>query len=411
MATSRQALSLWRGRAGGIVYSALKGKQIMRSAPSQVSNPKSDAQIMQRMKLAPAAHFYRTLEGMVYNGFASHTFQGRKYGNDNRLRFMQLAMLNNQGPYVQKDTLKFIPFDYQISEGSLPSMTPRVHVVDNGTLPTGATLIEGGTLTFTADNINAWADFLGVNVGDQISFLGFFHIGNENYQAEAARVRVAVGESINLADYSVAIYSATAGTVASQPYGSALFLFDEAAGAVVVSRQQENDTFLRSTEFVVISNDIREKYYSPAAIDAAVRSYGEGNNINSQGSDYYNDLGDRAFDGTIYLSALNYTENGAVKSGSFFWAKDAAGRSVLFTEDGTLGGNLITINENGTAAVESTIASDELVNVRNFNLVQVWPLASDTGAAYFEQYQSSMKAVRPIVGGVYDDEEGVVNPT
>ena len=397
MAKGRQALSLWRGRAGGIVYSTLNGQQIMRSAPASVSNPKSNAQSAQRMKLAPAQHFYTALEGTVSLGFSSHTFQGRKYGNANRLRFLQLAMLNNQGPYVPKDMLSFVPFDYQISEGSLPSMTARVHVIENGTIP-GDFSQAFREITFTAENVEAWADFLGVAVGDQISFLNFWSVGSENYTCEAARVKVVAGESINLADYDLFIYGKV-GEVDAQDYGSALFATDDAALAVVVSRQQENGSFLRSSEWVVISDTIREKYYTPEALEAALASYGQSADVNTA-SPYYNNMGNAAFDGTVYLSTFKVkTVGNATTTIQAFWGKRANGNKVIFVygNDPETNNRLIGWVDGENVALSYT--TDDIVSS-----VQ-WAGQEEWLPAYADQWLNGQKAIKPYVSSAEGTEE------
>lgn len=391
MAKGRQALSLWRGRAGGIVYSTLNGQQIMRSAPASVSNPKSSAQSAQRMKLAPAQHFYTALEGTVSLGFSSHTFQGRKYGNANRLRFLQLAMLNNQGPYVPKDMLNFVPFDYQISEGSLPSMTARVHVIEDGTIP-GDFSQAFRQITFTAENVEAWADFLGVAVGDQISFLNFWNVGGENYTCEAARVKVIAGESINLADYDLFIYGKV-GDVEAQDYGSALFGTDDAALAVVVSRQQENGSFLRSSEWVVISETIREKYYTPEALEAALKSYGESTDVNTA-SPYYNNMGNSAFDGTVYLSTFKVrTAGDGTDTVQAFWGKRANGNKVIFAITNESNEGQLVGWANGEISVFGYYTDDVVSSIQ-------WAGIEEWQDAYADQWLNGQKAIKPYVSSV-----------
>lgn len=396
MAKGRQALSLWRGRAGGIVYSTLNGQQIMRSAPASVTNPKTNSQSAQRMKLAPAQHFYTALEGTVSLGFSSHTFQGRKYGNANRLRFLQLAMLNNQGPYVPKDMLSFVPFDYQISEGSLPSMTARVHVIDNGTIP-GDFSQAFRNIEFTAENVEAWADFLGVAVGDQISFLNFWNVGGENYTCEAARVKVIAGESINLADYDLFIYGKV-GNVEAQDYGSALFATDDAALAVVVSRQQENGSFLRSSEWVVISDTIREKYYTPEALEAALASYGQSSDVNTA-SPYYNNMGNAAFDGTVYLSTFKVrTAGDGTDTIQAFWGKRANGNKVIFAITNQSGEGRLVGWANGEVSTFGYYTDDVVSSIQ-------WAGIEEWQDAYADQWLNGQKAIKPYVSSTEGAEE------
>jgi len=348
------------------------------------------------MKLAPAQHFYTALEGTVSLGFSSHTFQGRKYGNQNRLRFLQLAMLNNQGPYVPKDMLNFVPFDYQISEGSLPSMTARVHVIDNGTIP-GDFSQAFRNIEFTAENVEAWADFLGVAVGDQISFLNFWSVGSENYTCEAARVKVIAGESINLADYDLFIYGKV-GDVEAQDYGSAHFATDDAALAVVVSRQQENGSFLRSSEWVVISDTIREKYYTPEALEAALASYGQSADVNTA-SPYYNNMGNAAFDGTVYLSTFKVRTAGeGTDTIQAFWGKRANGNKIIFAITNQSGEGRLVGWANGEVSTFGYYTDDVVSSIQ-------WAGIEEWQDAYADQWLNGQKAIKPYVSSTEGAEE------
>lgn len=89
-----------------------------------VANPKTDAQSAQRIKLMPLQIFYQSF-GDVLN----HSFEGRKVGQMNRQRFMQLNMAGNAevAPAVQKGERVLAPIKCQVSSGSLTidtSLTP-----------------------------------------------------------------------------------------------------------------------------------------------------------------------------------------------------------------------------------------------------------------------------------------------
>lgn len=399
MAKARQALSPWRGRAGGVVYSVLNGKQIMRSAPASVSNPKSDAQVAQRMKLAPAQNFYRQLEALVSLGFASHTFQGKKYGNANRLRFLQLAMMNNQGPYVPKDTMDFIPFDYQVSEGSLPSFTGRMYLYeDTARLNEIATEVAA---EITAENVEQWANAFGCNVGDQISIITI-DLVNGYYIPKVTRFLVQAGgfDLGDLAnDYDISFWLPTGKTLATATFGSILIKGEGEAVCAVLSRQQANGEFLRSSEYMHISTAIREKYYSPAALDAALRSYQEVKSANST-DPYYNNIGSQAWPGTIYASVMSYKVGNTTGKATILWGKTDGGNKIVFTEDGTANSPVIAISGTTGKALPLEVWSGGefvLVTLGDLTTSVQWAGIEKWKKEYFEQWNSGQKAARPIV--------------
>lgn len=81
-----------------------------------VTNPKTDGQSAQRMKLLPLQVFYDS-----FNDVLNHAFQGRRVGQMNRQRFMSLNMGTNSGlaPAVQKGERLLAPIRCQVSSGSV----------------------------------------------------------------------------------------------------------------------------------------------------------------------------------------------------------------------------------------------------------------------------------------------------
>ena len=106
-----------RGSVGAVTYYVANGQQIAREKATEVKNPKSSAQAAQRMKMSPAQKFFEALSGIV-----NHSWQGVKYGNASRQKFMSEAMKQNGGPYVVKGTTTFVPGTYLIADGSLPEI-------------------------------------------------------------------------------------------------------------------------------------------------------------------------------------------------------------------------------------------------------------------------------------------------
>lgn len=107
----------YRGKLGATVgrkKSAGQKANTIAARPQVVSNPRSNAQAAQRMKMAPAVNFYRALRGIL-----NHSWQGVSYGGASHSRFMKEAMRSASYPYVMKGNTAPIPGAYKISAGSL----------------------------------------------------------------------------------------------------------------------------------------------------------------------------------------------------------------------------------------------------------------------------------------------------
>ena len=111
-----------KGKKGDSVYYKVSGsnnkeKQGERQYVAKVSNPKTTAQVEQRMKLAPAVNFYRAFRDEVLD----HSFQGVKYGGRSHSEFMKLAMKMqlSELPYLIKGENQVIPASYIVSKGGL----------------------------------------------------------------------------------------------------------------------------------------------------------------------------------------------------------------------------------------------------------------------------------------------------
>lgn len=68
---SYSPLNQWRGRAGGQVYRVRNGEQIVSSYQPAVSNPKTDAQMMQRAKFNLMTKLNALFDARLLNGFSS----------------------------------------------------------------------------------------------------------------------------------------------------------------------------------------------------------------------------------------------------------------------------------------------------------------------------------------------------
>lgn len=332
MATSNTggAFGFLRKSIGGVVYSvstaSIKGtkKQVARSKPTSVRNPKTILQIVQRMKVVPAQLFYQAFEkaaGSVENNPLSHSFQGIAYGNKNKLRFMQLAMQGDPKAYVPKGINFAVPGVYQVSEGSLPNLPSGNHSSSENVI-----LIVGESLSQA--NVEALLA-LGAQVGDQITMLALCDKGGI-YEAGVARVIIGVNNTWEYLNNDVDITGASLFDDGAAVDGTT----DSIAGfAFILSRGTSSSTAKRSTAFMTITPDY-QSLMSPAAYDAAVDSYITGVAYNSLNSDWYLNQGSsQAFNGEVFLQELTVEPDGTTIGGTwqFLLGRQSNGGSIIYT--------------------------------------------------------------------------------
>lgn len=286
MAIQTGAVAL-RGKLGNIVgfnlpNAKVAGSMGARIYQSQVSNPKTEPQAIQRMKMTAAVNFYRALTNILNNAW-----QGQKYGTKSRYYFMKMAMSQSQGiPFIAKGDKHFYPGEFPVAQGSLPTQ--------------GVTAISGALAVTTlsvgdigVDDTTSWGEVsqaiinnsFGVNDGDKVTFIGVGVVNGEyspmfsyfiiNTQSEQTFAQVVSGSKMRI------MFEA----------GSLVLGFEqldtEVAAAVVVSRypQSSGGSWLRSSSTMFIAPTYREQLMGTAAYEAALPSYMA--SASSMSSDWY----------------------------------------------------------------------------------------------------------------------------
>lgn len=372
MAKSKQggAFGFLRGKVGGVTYSVLSGEasgtgkkeQIVRSLPESVKNPQTAGQTMQRMKLAPAQKFYSAFSELL-----SNAFEGISYGDASRRYFMALAM-KAEGPYVQKGVDRFLPAAYIFSQGSLPSVgiEPFEGGADKIIL---ANTVEQGTTTIT----NAeFAELLGVDEGYQLTVAVV-----NNVNGVFIPSYISFDNRVTIADLPEGTLSIEEGHVAISPSTLGLDMSAMVACCVVLSVQDASGNWLRSTQEMIISNELRNSLYGPDALEAAIYSYQSGSTVNSVNSAWYYNLGlAQAWGGKLITVVMDMNEDGLlddknvvmgikqidgrIKRTIFATATTPEGL-VIYVENGR-----VTTNENGT------VSQFQGLHMAEYNEVEIW---------------------------------------
>lgn len=372
MAQSLQggAFGFLKKSIGSVVYStstaSLSGqkKQVARSKPTSVRNPRTLSQIVQRMKVGPAQLFYAAFEkaaGSVENNPLSHSWQGVSYGPKSRTKFLQIAMTGDPKAYVPKGIKFAVPGEYQVSEGSLPSL-PWRNVTDN---PGRLVPLMSGNQTMDSIEVSNLFNF-GVQTGDQITFMGLYE-DNGVYKPQIARLVVGVGNAWSLLRPELEDDETITGDSGTN-VASNLACF-----AYIVSRGTSSAEAKRSTETLLVTPNY-DSLMSAEAYNAAVESYITNTAYNSLNSDWYLNQGSsQAFNGQVFFQSLNLPAIEGLEAETIIalLGRQSDGGSVgyvIFTSDGTSAGTVYARRPGGIATDTAWTASRAAAALGNVNI-------------------------------------------
>lgn len=279
-----------KGKVGSSIFYTIKNSnnkvtQGERIYQPNVTNPQSESQRAQRMKMKPATNFYMALSGIL-----DHSWEGVKYGAMSRQYFLQLAMGKTQEvfPYLLKGENKFVPGPYPISRGSLQSVqwTFEGNAI---IIKTGSTDEEDGTLGFWSRSLIARNSFL--RNGDQITLITVYERESSDQRTFIPLVARFVLDSESTERLNTILGSGwlieADDNEMDISYEGFLDPVTLAGACVVVSRKNVNggQVWQRSTEIMAISDRVYNMYMSPDAYADALDSYKRA--AASYDSDYY----------------------------------------------------------------------------------------------------------------------------
>lgn len=187
MSKGNMLLGQARGSVGDLTFFRRNGEQITRAKVTQVANPRTAAQLIQRMIFATAAVAYSRLKSIC-----DHSFEGVQYGTKSQARFMSLNLDRLRANYVissNPDALDDQPLIESIayaargdaaysgqgliiSRGSLPEVAVQTKTASK--LFNGFGLIE---LSPTDSTIAEVLAALNAVPGDQITIVAMDDVG------------------------------------------------------------------------------------------------------------------------------------------------------------------------------------------------------------------------------------------
>lgn len=359
------AMGIWRGRKGSTVFyynrnSNNAQKQAMRERVYEISNPQSNAQVSQRMKLLPAQRVQQQLLSVL-----KRSWQGVEYGGKSLNQFMKYALKMTEGiPFVDKGDDRAIPGSYIISKGTIPQVYTEVDDIDQHR--TSLAAVEGSSSEVTwggvcTEMINAAQ----VEEGDQITFVvcitdaaNTSAAATARYMWRARSVIVNSNDTTTLQDlvngWGFTIY----GTIDDSGTHLLIQVENLAASAVIISRQ--STTPMRSTAQLTVNDNLLSYWFTTTRRSNARRSYQQQGGALSTNWPVDPDEeggggGGTVIDGTYELSGLT----GAMASCNGKLARVRVNSEtdavvavyIIASESGVIGSNMLVNDATGRAMV------------------------------------------------------------
>ena len=268
MATGSGIIRKVSGKVGDLVYVIRGGQQIIRGVPTSIKNPRTEAQMEQRMKWPNILAVYRTL-----SPYLKDCFENKPAGQTDYNRFMGIN-LNAEPVYLEKDKVRLgaaIVAPYVISQGSLPAIqvsgaTPATDIA-LGTLEIGDDTTVGELAQAVVQNNS------GYRYGDQLSFFRLVQEedsqdGHPYVTVSATRVNLDPADTSVLRDVAPASgFSTVGGTLGAD---AAL----EGAGVAWVHSRTVNGKTHVSSQRLVVDNGLLDEHGTTQMLSTATNSYG-----------------------------------------------------------------------------------------------------------------------------------------
>lgn len=260
MAKSKGFFGLRKGSTKSLTFSVLDGKQITKDRVYDVKNPRTEAQMRQRMLMTTVGAAYKMLKSI-----ADHSFEGyssgmqcmRQFNSRNLNRFKKAAAAKGEVAFNEYKDGDINPLPFILASGSLPGFDFKLDATSNLEIKG-----EKDAADFTtAEGIYA---ALGVQRNDLITFctvIGEGSVSNGVYTYKAERfdiVRLYCDKSGTVAKAADAFTISTnndQAAVSMSTSGNAITIKSGVAdfGAVIQSRKNDSG-WLRSNAVMVVSD-------------------------------------------------------------------------------------------------------------------------------------------------------------
>lgn len=262
---------------GSVIYQAM-GQTRQRALASSVSNPRTQAQMNQRVKWANLVNLYRANASWM-----KYAFETKKASQSDYNKFMSLNVTDSN-IFLPKNVAAAggaVVQSYLITQGSLPSIETTY---DAGYNWWAANIYLGNSYIFSTPTVAAFTQVLldnnpAMREGDQLSFIRMTQMTNADNGAPYVIVRkyelvLSLTNQASVWDYLPNDYIDSSEMVTN----SQLVVKNSGSAGgfvLILSRTIGGKTYVSSQRIVVANNDTLITAYSSAtALQAAIDSYG-----------------------------------------------------------------------------------------------------------------------------------------
>lgn len=263
--------------AGAVIYEAM-GQTRARRLASTVTNPRTEAQMTQRIRWANAVSFYR-----VNASWMKYAFESKKSNQSEYNKFMSVNVTASPIALTKSAAAAgaCVVAQYTVTQGSLPSIEWQdagTQLKSNLYLPAGMTINENTTVgEFSSGLLESNP---AVREGDQLSLIRFSQMVNNSTGYPYVIVRkyevlINSNSTENLGDYIPTDYLQAPGLASL----NAIYVNKESRQGgfvVILSRTIGGKTYVSTQDVLIVNNEAMISQYSnSAAVAAAIASYGE----------------------------------------------------------------------------------------------------------------------------------------
>ena len=313
MATQNSTITV-KGKLGNIVgYKGRNGKRLARIRQTEVKNPKTDGQIIQRMILATSSKAYGRMKSIT-----DHSWQGVSYGAISQSYFLKKAMERTRKfvadsmaafpssitdplqwvGLARPDSLSEAGYGLQISEGTIPSVSATYAKQGEGDEADTILSHFGSVIELKAEDtltIQNVMDSLGAKVGDQITAICITKNGEFKYSryvinndATATELAAdwdgstkakAFDQEKSEAD-DVQITLSETSTETERKLMVSLSNGDEIKAAAIIISRKDGNTWQRSTQYLMPVGDV-------SVVDSIIKLWQLGTTEISTENPYY----------------------------------------------------------------------------------------------------------------------------
>lgn len=210
MATSKSFFGKRRGSTKNFTFAVFNGKQVTKEKAEQVKNPRTLAQMRNRMILTTSSAAYAAMKEIV-----DHSFQGFVYGLQNMSRFQSvnnkllranLEAATSQFAYDNYGDARVLPGAYVISEGSLAPIPTAMFACAISAANSVAFTLQPG-VTAAELTANAIISALGLQVGELATLCFLADCGTEaGYKFGFIRLTVKTAGDVQLTAQNITDY-------------------------------------------------------------------------------------------------------------------------------------------------------------------------------------------------------------